>query len=233
MSALPQTTGYLSIGNGHKKPGALSIVAGSEKPGALSIGNLFKKPGALSTGGDGEKPGALSIDKIEARRRKAGISMTALLGEARVNERTFRRSRRDKGAFRDSTLERLDRALDRLVVGERSSGNLAAIKQLYLLAIGVVAERCEVDVEAAHAMATDFRHENPNNPAWLNCARVRRLAMYLIANAMQFGNAALANAIGCSRQNVKQAVKSIEQLREAEPALDALIAKVAALAGRS
>lgn len=231
MNAL--TPRYLSIADGGEAHAALSTVEAAEAHAALSILKRRKVPAALSIVAASETPAALSIDKIEARRRKTAISVARLLAEAGINEKTWRRARRDKVQTRGTTLERLDRALDRLGQGEKSEAGRSSLLGHYLSIAGIFAHFCGADVAAVHAMATDFRNENPNNPAWLIGARVRRLAMYLIACELQYGNAALANAIGCSRQNVKQAVKSIEELREAEPALDALIAKVAALAGRA
>lgn len=215
----PKNTGYLSTVGGLETPPALSIVLGRKTPPALSIV-------------DGpQTPPALSIVKIEEKRRRAGIPTSRMLAEARVNEKSWGRARRDLATVRASTLQRLNRALDRLVIGERAVPNQAAIAKFYLFAVTVVAERCGASTATALAMATDFTQEKPNEEGWLIGARVRRIAMYLVACEWQLGNAALANAIGCSRQNVMQAIKSIEQLREAEPALDVLIAGLPALAG--
>jgi hypothetical protein len=231
MSEAVKARAYLSIVGGPKVRADLSTGARAEVRAGLSIGQRLKTRADLSTGARAEVRADLSIGQIEARRQKARLSLTALLGEARVHRETWRQARAGHQAMRRDTLQRLERALDRLVAGDRSSGSIAAIGRLYVFAIGVFAERCGAALDVVHGIATDFRHENPGSPEWLLSARVRRLAMYLIACQMKFGNAALAAAIGCSRQNVKQAVKSIEELRETEPALDALIARVAALAG--
>jgi hypothetical protein len=222
---------YLSTVAAPKNRADLSTVGGAENRADLSTALGRQNRADLSTVNGAENRTDLSIDKIEQRRRRAAIGLTALLGEARVHRVTWYAARAHPDRVRASTLERLDRALSRMVVGERAEGNIAAIKKLYLLVAGVVAERCGADIAAVLATACDFSSERPQEESWLIAARVRRVAMYLIAGHMALGNAALGNAIGCSRQAVKKAVREIEDLREREPALDALIARVAALAG--
>jgi hypothetical protein len=182
----------------------------------------------LSTAAPAENGGDLSITAINTRRVRAGISVTELMSEARLNPKTWDVARAHPERTRRTTLERLDRALDRLVVGDRAPANRAAIGCLYELAVGVFAEKAGIDVAAALGVARDFAHERPQDDAWLACARVRRLAMYLVAGELNLGNAALGKVIGCTRQNVKQAVASVEALRE-EPAIDALIRAVTRL----
>jgi len=206
----------------------LSTVGGPENRADLSIVAALKNRADLSIVDGPENRADLSIDKIDARRKKLRLSIARLLNEACVHRQTWADAKARPDRVRKATLERLDRALDRLDNGERAPIQPAAIAKLYLFAACMVAARCGADVAAIRAMALDFGNEKPNEEAWLFGARVRRVAMYLVACEWELGKAALANAIGCSRQNLFQAVKSIEELREAEPALDALIVQLAA-----
>ena len=54
--------------------------------------------------------------------------------------------------------------------------------------------------------------------------------MYLAVAEFGLGKAALAKALGCSRQNVHQAVAAVEALRENDSGLDALLGGLARLA---
>lgn len=62
-------------------------------------------------------------------------------------------------------------------------------------------------------------------------ARARRLAIYIVTVELEIPNADLARALGCSRQNVKQARDKVEDWR-GDAAIDALIAGVTATMGR-
>jgi hypothetical protein len=207
----------------------LSTIAGAGNALDLSIIGARKNAVDLSIVAGGRNAVDLSIVAIDTRRRKAGISIGRLLGEARVDRRTWHGAKANPSRVRRSTLERLDRALARLAAGDRGDASLGAIGMLYQLAAGVLAQRAGIDPQAVLKIARDFSYEWPQNNLWLACARVRRLAMYVVANELGLGNATLARAIGCSRQNIKQAVTAVEELRE-EASIDALIAEIVALA---
>lgn len=87
-----------------------------------------------------------------------------------------------------------------------------------------VETKCDVE----QIMAADFTAERPRDPVWLKASRLRRYAMYITAVELQVGNAALGRAIGCSRQNVKQARDWVEERRD-DPGLNALLDRCARL----
>jgi hypothetical protein len=172
----------------------------------------------------------LSFEKIDARRRKLGISVERLIGEARVTYFTWRHGMKGDIRTRTPTLDRLDRALSRLAAGERqvTEGSLTL---LYRTWVGIFARELGVDIAAAQAIACDFSAEKPQNPDWIAAARVRRLAIYTLACAMGQKNADVARAAGCSRQGVGKAIAEIEALRERDTALDAMLDRCARLKG--
>ncbi len=172
--------------------------------------------------------GALSIQDIDRRRRKLGVSLQRLFGEARTDRRSWYDALRGRTQIRKSTLDRLDRALSRLAAGERqvTEGSLTL---LYRTWVGIFARELGVDIAAAQAIACDFSAEKPQNPDWIAAARVRRLAIYTLACAFGQKNADVARAAGCSRQGVGKAIAEIEALRERDTALDAMLDRCARL----
>jgi hypothetical protein len=78
-------------------------------------------------------------------------------------------------------------------------------------------------------LAQDFSAERPRDPVWLKAATLRRQAMYLAAVELEIGNADLGRALACSRQNIKQARDKVEDMRDADATLDALLDRCALL----
>lgn len=74
----------------------------------------------------------------------------------------------------------------------------------------------QMRVALAGVLAQDLSVQRPRNPVWLQAARINRMAIYVIAVELELKNAELARALGCTRQNVKQARDDVEDWREAE-----------------
>ncbi len=199
----------------------------------LSTAPRARTTGDLSTAKPRSTPVDLSIAAIERRRKASGISLARLLADARMDWRTWRAVCTSSRPVRRSTLERLQRALNRLASGDRETNEGATV--LAYRAIIVVTMRAHgLDiVKYAQAMACDFSAEKPQNPEWATAARARRIAMYFLCDVLGVGKAGLAKAIGCSRQNVNQAVAAIEAARDDDGALDTLLNRLTAEFGRA
>ena len=213
----PENSRSLSTVKGHQNSSGLSIVKGAENSSGLSIV------------GASQNSSGLSIEDIDRRRRRLGISVERLIGEARVTYFTWRHAMKGDMVTRSSTLARLDRALARLNAGERQQTE-GALTRSYRHMVGLIAEWSGVDVAGAQAIAFDFSKEKPSSPDWIAAARVRRLAMYVLAAAGE-RKADVARAIGCTRQNVMQAVSAIEALRASDAFVDTLLDRLDALRG--
>jgi len=181
-----------------------------------------EKSPALSIDAADEKSPALSIIDIERRRRRLGVSVARLCGVAGINEKSWWRGRRDGANLRVSTLQRLDRGLRAIERGALSPKKTPFWRAFFGFAFAMLAREQELDY--APPLLFDFSVEKPNSPEWLKLARLRRIMIYLLTVEMQVPNADLARAIGCSRQNIKQARDAVEQWRD-DPATELLLTR--------
>ena len=194
--------------------------------------SLIATPPASSTVGVARRaPPASSIVAIDRRRLALGLSHWQLCARAGVHPDTWKELRRQRRQPTFRTLRALQRALDDLETGEGVPRRTAAtLFGFYRLIAQQVASSRGVAPADVVAALRDFAAEKPNSAAWLAIARVRRLAMYIVTVEFEIDNAALARAIGCSRQNIKQARDAVEDWRARDPEVAALIARIAALA---
>ncbi len=163
---------------------------------------------------------------VEKRRKTLGVSRFRLAQAAGVTHTTYWRLEHGhtKKVHR-ATLDRLDAALDTIPPPVPPP----AIASLHRAAMILFAREHRLDPEAV--MATDFTRQTSVDRVWLAAARVRRLAMTAIAELGIASNAAIARAIGVTKQNVGQAVAQIADIRDEDPALDAEISRVVRLLG--
>lgn len=75
-------------------------------------------------------------------------------------------------------------------------------------------------------MSADFSVERPRNPAWLAASHVRRLAIYVLAVEVGVPRNAIAAAVGCTKQNVSQAITDGENARDEDPTITRAIERV-------
>lgn len=210
-----QTPIALSTVRRPETPIALSTVRPGETPFALSIVKRNKTQFALSI----VDPRITDIERERARKK---ISHATLCAGARVHAATWFYLRRGEQVPRASTLARLKAAIASVAAPKPN-----AIEAHYRAIMALLALLSSKDPEAA--LAQDFSVERPTVPAWLEAATLRRQAMYVAAVELQIGNADLGRALGCSRQNIKQARDAVEDARDKEPRLDALLDRVARL----
>jgi hypothetical protein len=163
---------------------------------------------------------------IERGRREAGISQNELLrraGLSRTSWCALLAGARPKAA----TLARLQDALQGQIYTPPQPELIRVIYRLVAVSLGTARG---VDAAAMVPALQDFATQMPNSPGWLKIARVRQLAIYVLTVELLIANADVGRAIGCSRQNIKKARTAVEDRREIEPELDALIERVAAVA---
>lgn len=163
---------------------------------------------------------------IEKRRQSVGVSRLRLTRIAGVSYQAYRLHERGlTKKIRRSFLDRLDRALD----GIEPPAPPAALASLHRAAMILFAREQRLDPE--RVLATDFSKQNSVDAVWLKAARVRRLAMAAVAELGLAPNAALARAIGVTKQNVGQAIAQVADLRDEDGSLDATICRVVRLLG--
>lgn len=116
-----------------------------------------------------------------------------------MKERTWSNIRRGRWDPAAATLDRLDVALADLPAKKPPQ----IVKAFHR---HVMKELCRhLRAPMRQVLAEDLTVQRPRNANWLQAARINRMAIYIIAVELELENAELARALGCTRQNVKQA----------------------------
>lgn len=210
-----QTPIALSTVRPPQTPIALSTVAAGKTPIALSIVRRNKTQFALSI----VDPRITALDRDRERKQ---ISHQDLCTRARLHPSNWYFLRIGQQNPRASTLERLTAAL---AAAPKPRPNAVAAQYRSIVTLLAILSGEDPEI----MLAQDFTAERPTLPGWLKAATIRRQAMYVAAVELQIGNADLGRALHCSRQNIKQARDSIEDARDKDPRLNALLDRVARL----
>lgn len=193
-----------------------TLAASSTKAIDRAIAPVLETLAASSTVGD-----------IERLRKAKQISTAELLRRSKVSASTWWEIRAGKRKPQETTLRRLQAALGGVYLLPTPT---PMVLGFHIMAVTVLAQESGEDPDVM--LAQDFSAERPRDPIWLKAAAFRRQAMYLTAVEMQVSNAVIGRAIGCSRQNVHQARNAIEDAREFNPVLDAVLDRCGARLAR-
>lgn len=162
---------------------------------------------------EGQKHSASSsvdprVSAIERRRQAASITHAALCRLAGIELRNWHKLRAGTQTPAARTIVKLQIALD----GRPKSTPPQVILSFHRLVMQALAARMKFDLETL--LATDFSVQRPSNPQWLRAARIRQMAIYIVAVELQVSNADLGRALGDTRANIKFARDAIEDRRE-------------------
>lgn len=172
---------------------------------------------------------APSFRLLNRRRRNLGLSESDVINEAGIHWQTWRvLSRSCADPRRAATLRRVAGAIDRL------AADAPAHMPSFLRALVLAAEELlRAHVAGSPDLVTACFPLRGHRFAALPKGRLRTLAVYIVAVEIDGGrpgiNAALARALGTTRQNIKKARGTIETIRDEGGALDRLIARVSAV----
>lgn len=181
------------------------------------------EPARVVNRGDRGKPRASStIQQIERARKERGISQGEFLRRANVHHSTWQALLRGSRPRHD-TLKRLEAALDAAVV-VRSVPVIVALYRLIMVQLAARHGIAETD-----ALTLKFCAGSQIENLRL-AVRLRQAAIYVLTVELEIPNAELGRAIGCTRQNIKKARMTVEDRRESDTELDALIARIASIA---
>lgn len=159
----------------------------------------------------------LSVQKIELARNKFGLSQDSFCAAAGVSVSTYKRLLSGQ-AVRLSVQVRLEAAAAGRALPPPDPRIIASMHRSVMAMVAAL-----TGYEVHTILSTNFAASTVPRRA----AEIRRIAMYvLVVEGAVASGAALARAIGCTKQNVSQALASIEREREDDPALDALIQKI-------
>ncbi|EKS26705.1 helix-turn-helix domain-containing protein [Afipia felis] len=164
---------------------------------------------------------AAQIIAINKKREDLGIGHEKFAQKAGISFWTWRDLRR--GAFRPTpaTLKKLRAALGEVPEAKPPQ----VVKGFHRLVMIEIARTQQIDIETV--LTTDFTVQRPHAPQWLASSRVRLMAIYITAVELEVGNADLARALGVSREAVRKARMKIEDLREADHAVNDLLDRIA------
>lgn len=187
--------------------------AAREKPLALSIVSAGK-PVVSSSRAD--------FFCLDRRRAALGLPVARLCALAGIDPRHYWRLKAGSTMGRRAAAK-IAGALDGALVPSQPAG-LAVLHRLVMAVTALSSGN-----DPAAAIGTDFAVQRPLDRQWLAAARVRRIAMYVLVREFDHSRADVARALGCTRQNVAQAVEDIELAAE-DPDFAALLLRVAGLA---
>jgi transcriptional regulator with XRE-family HTH domain len=198
-----------------------SLASSTLRRGGISLASSTDKGAEISLASSTDE----RVRDVDARRRRLGLSNAGLCRRADVHPTTWLYLRRGEQRPSKETLTRLNAALDRHAHGGEGQARSYG-QNLYRLVVTYLARFSGFDVATAQAAAFDFKTQKPQDPEWLALARLRQLAIYVVSVEMQVGNAELARAIGCTRQNVFKARNVVEDRRDLDPRLHEAIATI-------
>ena len=174
--------------------------------------------------------GSRAFSAIDAKRRKAGLSVDALCQAAGINSRNWYlwAAGRDP---RPSSIRSLKRALAEL---QREQQLLTRARPvfpaLYRLFLTTLAQRDGLDPLAV--AEADPQANAKGDPAWRAAAVVRHRAIYLTVTTLDVPGSVAGALAGVSKQAVSKVLRSVEDSRD-DPAIDLLLSEAAACAGES
>jgi hypothetical protein len=212
--AMAKNSGHSSTVAPLKNGSYLSTVVVAESGGHSSTVAMAENGGHSSTDG---------LKRLDARRRKAKISVQDLCADAGIHANTYRFGLEGHAATSPRVMTKLKRSLDRLAAGAEPDMQRTLCMALVRFLTWHVSRL--VGVDPTQVLACDFSHERPTDRVWLQAARIRRCAVYLLVEgpSLRVGAATVAAAIGQKRQAVHKAVAAIETERERDPEFDALM----------
>lgn len=171
----------------------------------------------------------LTFAAIERKRARLNVKVGKLLGLAGVARTTWAAVRNGQGHShpqRQTTLARLDAALESLRAQSAPKLPPSALRA-FVRAVEIIL-RPRIEADPALIEALGVRYAGWKAPG-LTRGRLRTLALYIVSVEFCVANAELGRAVGCERQNVKQARDQVENLRSAAAAdefLEAIAAEI-------
>jgi hypothetical protein len=216
LSAAGKTPGDLSTGRRIETPGELSTKRKTETPGDLSTKGKTKTPGDLSTS---------DLKKLDARRRRLGVSIGKLCAAAGIHVDTYDDARAGRSRTRPATFDKLSAALARLAAGEETDDRRTLCQVTLRVVTAYMSIATGWDPELM--LSQDFSVERPT-PIWLAASRMRRCAIYILVEGGGIGKATIGHAIGVTRAGVHKTVADIEAARMKDGEFDALMQRMMA-----
>lgn len=169
------------------------------------------------------------ISEIETMRIKAQVSVSALCAASGVGRQTYQDAVAGRYAPRPATLARLKQALHRHKIGfGAESGALAphvAFKAVTALAA------FELQADAHMALNARPARRATQDKQWLAASRCRMIAYVICNGSFGMKTADVARAAGVDKSTVSLGIREINDRRDTDPALDAVLTRMEGLFG--
>ncbi|WP_057465789.1 helix-turn-helix domain-containing protein [Pseudovibrio sp. POLY-S9] len=165
---------------------------------------------------------ARSIHSLDSAREAANITQKQLVAAAGLDPSTYRRFLRGDRTPQQSTLKRLDYALQNI----RRTGQCVQFQTAHLvfrLCVATLCVKANLDPEAVLSHKPSDRRTA--DPDWAAAAEVRRRALYLANTACGVSQADLARVANLTRAAVSLALNAMEDNRD-DPEVEQLFSLV-------
>lgn len=158
----------------------------------------------------------MTFDMIEAERKRLKIPVAKLCQTAGIDARNYARIRGKARSPRGDTIAKLTSALVQLKRGDKGAG--VPNRTLYRLVLAQLAREAGVDVGAA--LEHDPKQKATASPDWMEISRLRDIASYMLNAVLGMSNADVARAAGVTPPAITNALRKVEDKREAHPELE-------------
>lgn len=156
---------------------------------------------------------------IEAERRKLKVPVAKLCHAAGIDARNYARIRKGARQPRGDTLAKLTAALVVLKRGEPRA-RASAGRVLFRMVLAQLAHSEGMDV--ATVLAHNPQLKATASPEWMEIAKLRDIACYMLNTVLGMPNAEVARAAGVTPPAITVAIRKVEDKREAHPELEAV-----------
>jgi len=164
---------------------------------------------------------------IEARRIELGVTITALERAAGLATRHYYKLLRGVWPASPATLARLKMALQQARKGVAAPDRPAKLAEIAYRTVLALAAR-EIGTWAGAAQVSDPSRRATQDPAWVEAAEARELAVYLLHCGCGISQTDVGAVAGMTKQAVSQAVQRIENRADEGSAFAAMVERLTA-----
>lgn len=156
----------------------------------------------------------LDIWEINRKRAVMKVEVTSLCVQAGVGVRTYYDALDGRYSPKPATLAKLNTALGRFK--QAIAGELGPITLHSAYKLALVLAAFQLKASAREAINSDPTRKATANKDWMEAARTRQLAFWIVNVLLGFKQSEVARAAGVSKQAVHAAIKDIENEEDAD-----------------
>jgi transcriptional regulator with XRE-family HTH domain len=168
----------------------------------------------------------MTFEMIEQERKTQRIAVARLCHTAGIDPRNYARIRSGARQPRGDTLAKLSAALTELRRGARDrgtrekSGRASRSRAIFRMLLAQLAREAGIDVRAA--LDHVAQQKATASAEWMEISRLRDVTCYMLNTVAGWSNAEVAAAAGVTAPAITNAIRKVEDKREAHPELEAV-----------